>query len=293
MEQAQSIGTQATPIAQVLAPAGLAMLLGMFLLIGTENYGLAMVGVAVATIPHCLYYAALAGILASRFPARVRYTSISLCYQLCGTLLKKRALDKDPNAPLALALGASIEVEASVLERTGRGQGEAYLRQQLQMYSRTSIRDRIQKNINLLSMVGKPAPALRGAALPPGKVTLLFFWAHWCPDCKGEAAVIHKLKEEFGAKGFAVVSPTQHYGYAANGDDATPEAESRYIEQIRQRYYSGVVDAPALVNEENFKIYGASTTPTLVLVDRKGIVRMYHPGAMPYVELRARIAALL
>ncbi|GAA1304050.1 MFS transporter [Streptomyces sanglieri] len=59
----------------------------MFLLIRTENYGLAMLGVAVATIPHCLYYAALAGMLASRFPAHLRYTGISLCYQLCGTLL--------------------------------------------------------------------------------------------------------------------------------------------------------------------------------------------------------------
>ncbi|MEF9914139.1 MULTISPECIES: MFS transporter [unclassified Streptomyces] len=59
----------------------------MFVLISTENYGLAMVGVAVATIPHCLYYAALAGMLASRFPAHLRYTGISLCYQLCGTLL--------------------------------------------------------------------------------------------------------------------------------------------------------------------------------------------------------------
>ncbi|MFJ8867937.1 MFS transporter [Streptomyces sp. NPDC102473] len=59
----------------------------MFMLISTENYGLAMLGVAVATIPHCLYYAALAGMLASRFPAHLRYTGISLCYQLCGTLL--------------------------------------------------------------------------------------------------------------------------------------------------------------------------------------------------------------
>ncbi|MGW1814807.1 MFS transporter [Streptomyces sp. NPDC002125] len=59
----------------------------MFVLINTENYGLAMLGVSVATIPHCLYYAALAGMLASRFPAHLRYTGISLCYQLCGTLL--------------------------------------------------------------------------------------------------------------------------------------------------------------------------------------------------------------
>ena len=31
-----------------------------------------------------------------------------------------------------------------------------------------------------------------------------------------------------------------------------------------KRYYGGVMDAPAMVNEENFAIYGASTTPTLV-----------------------------
>ncbi|MBC7595735.1 MAG: MFS transporter [Kineosporiaceae bacterium] len=59
----------------------------MFILIGTNNYGLAMFGVAIATIPHCLYYAALAGILASRFPVHLRYTGISLCYQLCGAIL--------------------------------------------------------------------------------------------------------------------------------------------------------------------------------------------------------------
>jgi MFS family permease len=59
----------------------------MFVFIGTENYTLAMIGTVVATVPHCLYYAALAGMLASRFPAHVRYTGISLCYQLCGTLL--------------------------------------------------------------------------------------------------------------------------------------------------------------------------------------------------------------
>jgi hypothetical protein len=59
----------------------------MFFLISPGSYPLAMFGVAVATIPHCLYYAALAGMLASRFPAHVRYTGISLCYQLCGTLL--------------------------------------------------------------------------------------------------------------------------------------------------------------------------------------------------------------
>ena len=47
------------------------------------------------------------------------------------------------------------------------------------------------------------------------------------------------------------------------------------------------------MSEENFRRYGASTTPTLVLVDRAGIVRLYHPGAMSYEELRARVASLV
>jgi thiol-disulfide isomerase/thioredoxin len=215
-------------------------------------------------------------------------------YQLATAALKKRALDRDPEAPLPLALGAAIETEAHVMATRGqRADAVAYLRGELQKYSATSIRARIQKNINLLSMEGKPAPALQGVALPKGKVALIFFWAHWCPDCKAEAAVLRQLKAELGPLGFVLVAPTQKYGYAAGGVDAPPEVETRYIEEVRRAYYSGVVDGPATVNEENFRVYGASTTPTLVLVDRYGIVKLYHPGALPYAELRARIAALL
>ena len=41
---------------------------------------------ALTTIPHSMYYAALAGILAQSFPPQVRYTGISLSYQLCTTV---------------------------------------------------------------------------------------------------------------------------------------------------------------------------------------------------------------
>jgi thiol-disulfide isomerase/thioredoxin len=214
-------------------------------------------------------------------------------YQLSVAETKRHPLSSDPNAPLALALGAAIEVEGNVKEQTQHTAGVAYLRQQLQLFSRTSIGDRIQKNINLLSLVGNPAPALRGAVIPKDKVVLLFFWAHWCPDCKAEVDILRQLKSEFAGNGLVIVAPTQHYGYGAGGEDASPAVETRYIEQIRQRYYAGVVSAPLVVNEENFHIYGASTTPTLALVDRKGIVRMYHPGALSYADLRAAIRSAL
>lgn len=47
--------------------------------------------------------------------------------------------------------------------------------------------------------------------------------------------------------------------------------ELRYIEKIRRERYGDIITAPAPVSEENFRRYGASTTPTLVLVDRAGI----------------------
>ena len=214
--------------------------------------------------------------------------------QLCAAALKKRPLDRDPEQPLPIALGAAIEVQADVMALRGeRATAVAYLRTQLQKYYSTSIRTRIQKNINLLSLEGKPAPALQGAVLPKGKTVLLFFWAHWCPDCKAEASVLRQVKSEFASRGLVLVAPTQKYGYVEGGQDATPQVETRYIEQIRQRYYAGVVEGPLVVNEENFRAYGASTTPTLVLVDRNGVVRLYHPGALSYAQLRARIAAAL
>lgn len=58
----------------------------MFMMIGTGDYMLAVIGMALATIPHSMYYAALAGILAKSFPPNIRYTGISLSYQLSSTI---------------------------------------------------------------------------------------------------------------------------------------------------------------------------------------------------------------
>jgi len=89
-----------------------------------------------------------------------------------------------------------------------------------------------------------------------------------------------------------LIAPTQKYGYVAGGEDAPPEVELRYIEQVRQQYYGAIIDTPAPVSEENFSRYGASTTPTFVLIDTAGIVKTYHPGGMTYEELRQRVEAL-
>jgi thiol-disulfide isomerase/thioredoxin len=217
---------------------------------------------------------------------------------LSEQLLAKQQLDSEPHLPVAL--GAAYEVLAQSMAETGkRTEAAALLRGALAKYRNTSIGPRLQKNLNLISLVGQPAPALQAtqylgpkpAALASlkGSPVLLFFWAHWCPDCKSEVPIIARLKQEFAAEGLVVVGPTQLYGYAAQGKDATPAQERAYIETVREHYYSSLPDMPVPLSQQNFNTYGASTTPTLVVVNRTGQVAMYHPGAMPYEELRAAL----
>jgi len=212
--------------------------------------------------------------------------------------LKQRPLDAEPHLPLAL--GAALEVQSQVLTARGqKAQAIALLQAALRTYGSTSIHDRLQKNLNLLSFQGKPAPPLKsdqslGSTLPAasqlrGSPVLLFFWAHWCGDCKAEAPIITQLRSEFAAKGLKVIGPTRFYGYTAQVEHASPADELRYIDAVRHRFYNGLLDMPVPINTYNFEVYGASTTPTLVLLDRTGKVAMYHPGALPYAELRQEI----
>ncbi len=215
--------------------------------------------------------------------------------------LKKRPLDAETSLPLAL--GAAIEVEGHTLAGTGRlSESLAMLNQELKTYYNTSIRTRIQKNIHLLSLVGKPAPALdlkrflTGPKMQTltqlkGKPAVLFFWAHWCSDCKQQGPILTALKAKYPA--LQIVAPTQTYGYVANGDEAGPAVEVPYIEKVRAQYYPDLLKVATPLSNENFKLYGSSTTPTLVLVDKAGIVRMYHPGKMSAEELIPEIEKVL
>jgi len=218
--------------------------------------------------------------------------------KLSSAQLKTRSLDADAHLPIAL--GAAIEVEAQALAARGdRTQAISVLRTALRTYGNTSIRARLQKNLNLLSFEGRPAPALHVdqflGSKPPmlaqlkGSPVLLFFWAHWCVDCKAEAPIITQLRLEFAPKGLQVLGPTRYYGYTAQEEHASQSTELAFIDAVRHRFYSGLLDMPVPISTYNFDAYGASTTPTLVLLDRTGKVAMYHPGAMPYDQLKAEI----
>jgi thiol-disulfide isomerase/thioredoxin len=218
--------------------------------------------------------------------------------------LRQRGVDDEPDLPLAL--GASIETMAHASAARGaRTEAVAYLERARVTYAETSLHKRIQKNIHLLGLAGqealpldatetltRPMPTLDSLR---GRVVLLFFWAHWCSDCKRQGPVIERLLERHEASGLTVLAPTQRYGYVAGGVDAPRDEERAYIAGIWETAYPGLHAAgvPVTLDEADHLRYGVSSTPTIVLVDRGGVIRLYNPGQMTEEALEARIGELL
>lgn len=235
-----------------------------------------------------------------RWPAAEQYADDT--YRLASSLLAKRPLDQDADLPIAL--GAAIEVLAEIdAQRGARSDAIRFLQSELATHKGTSIEKRIQKNINLLSLEGTVAPPLDlsdylGAAPPAlsalkGKVVLLFFWAHWCSDCKAQSPILADLQARYGSQGLVIVAPTQRFGYIAGGRPATADDETRYIAQVRASAYPVLAGQPIPLSEANHRRYGVSSTPTLVLVDRSGMVRLYHPGRMTQDALEPFVKRLV
>ncbi|MBM3778872.1 MAG: TlpA family protein disulfide reductase [Acidimicrobiia bacterium] len=216
-------------------------------------------------------------------------------------LLPTRPLDLEPHLPIAL--GAAFEVQARVLE-AGGGRTDAIrlLQRALDRYGNTSIHERLQKNVHLLSLTGSRAIPLdtneflgdhRSSIRDlQGHPQLLFFWAHWCSDCKAQGDSLARIKAEFGPKGLVVAAPTRRYGYIGAREEVSMAEERRHIETTRREFYPFLEDVPVPLAARNFRAYGISSTPTIVLVDGDGVVQLYHPGRMADAELYAAVRAL-
>ena len=222
--------------------------------------------------------------------------------RLAVAALAGRQVDTDPH--LVMAIGNGIEVQAQIAaDRGERSDAIAFLERELATYRNTSLSKRIQKNINLLTLEGKLAPALDTSELLgasrqsladlKGKVVVLFFWAHWCSDCKAQGPILAALRDRYQAQWLTIVAPTQRFGYVAGGAPASPADELRYIAQIRDQYYPFLADLPVPVSAANHLRFGVSSTPTLVIVDRQGIVRLYNPGRLTEAELEKHIRGLV
>lgn len=194
---------------------------------------------------------------------------------------------------LTVPLGAAIETEGRLrAARDGRGAALKFLEAEYARAKDTELRCRIRKNVNLLSLEGQPAPEMT-ATVPKGRPAVLFFWAHWCGDCKAQAPALGRVLEKYRAKGLAMVAPTRLFGTGAENKPATPAEEKAWIEKVWTESYGMLGGVPTPIDTETMVRWGVSSNPTLALVDRKGLVRLYTPTRLSEEELSRRVEELL
>lgn len=201
------------------------------------------------------------------------------------------------------AYGAAIEVEGRLLHRReGRGAALRYFEQQLAKAQAPSLRSRIGKNINMLSLEGQPAPAIggktmNGGAAPAlaslrGKPVVLFFFAEWCGDCKAQAPSLERVWQKYRDR-VPMIAVTRLYSTPADEKPMTPAEETARVQTVWKESYAALADVPVVIDQEAMVRYGASATPSFALVGRQGVVRHYAATRLSEAELSRRIEELL
>ena len=212
---------------------------------------------------------------------------------------RKRAvadsLERDRD--LETALGAAIEVEAQLIQRAkGEGPAAGYLRAEIpKIPGPVSLRSRLNKRLNILTMTGARAPDLavedRLGAAPPaldGQPTLLFLWAEWCGDCRAQAPSLARVRRRFEKDGVRVVALRRYYDA-----DSLRGREKARVDSVWKADYADLAGVPVAFSTSSMERYGASSTPTFVFVDRAGIVRRYTPTRLTEAELDRTLASLV
>lgn len=111
-----------------------------------------------------------------------------------------------------------------------------------------------------------------------GEVVLIDFWASWCAPCKRSLPALRRLKSEWPSATFLAISVDEDRGKA-----------KRFLESSDPEGLVTLHDQQGQV-AERFAIEGM---PTVVLVDRKGVVRFRHDGYterdMKKIELELQV----
>jgi thiol-disulfide isomerase/thioredoxin len=211
-----------------------------------------------------------------------------------------RGVDLEESRAVATALGAAIEVKAQLLQRSAGAKPAAEFvgRELATIRGPVSLRSRLNKRINLLTLEGSPAPELKvddalhapsvSLASLRGKPLVLFLFAEWCGDCKSQSAGLVRFRDRYAAQGLNVVALTRFYD-----EPADRMREKARVDSVWKADYAPLGAVPVVFSTESMERYGGSSTPTLVFVDRAGVVRRYTPTRLTDAEFDRMAADIL
>lgn len=112
-----------------------------------------------------------------------------------------------------------------------------------------------------------------------GKAVLVVFWATWCPSCQKELPELQALYDKHRGRGFEILA------ISVDADRFTVE------EFWKDHDYTFPVAMRAPAHTQAFGPVKA--TPTLYLIDRKGVLRMARIGGLGKDKLEAQLLPLL
>lgn len=98
-----------------------------------------------------------------------------------------------------------------------------------------------------------------------GKVVLVDFWATFCPTCREDMPQVHKAYAQYHDKGLEVVS--------VSVDDDASDLAAFLHEHREMMPWPQVRDGRLPGSHPLAEMYGVEALPTMLLIDRKGVVR--------------------
>lgn len=155
-------------------------------------------------------------------------------------------------------------------------------------------------------LIGRPAPVVQlpslggpqnvSAAQFKGQLTLVNFWATWCAGCKEEHPILMALARQPGLQMLGInykeLQASELSGQAPQSPESLQKATLRsqaWLQKNGQAFGQNLMDMEGRVGMD-FGLYGL---PETYLIDRDGVVRFKHAGALTPEVVQQKLLPLL